>query len=110
MLCLLFLLQSYFPILKTSSNDFEEGLFISTAWHHLWHSIVYVLVALIVIMLCCPFAYCCCYKRYRRHNMRRRLETEVTMPRLMDTTFNELHQDQQKALNAANIGLPLAQR
>ena len=71
------------PTNSNMSDEDAASLFV------VWHAIMYLLIVLIIILLCCPVAYCCCYKRYRQHKIQRRMETEVTMPRLMDTSFHE---------------------
>ena len=64
-----------------------------------WHTIMYLLIALIAILLCFPLVYCCCYRKYRQKKIRRRKETEVTMPRLIDTSsFHELNEPGLKPL------------
>ena len=64
-----------------------------------WHTIMYLLITLIAILLCFPLVYCCCYRKYRQRKVRRRKETEVTMPRLIDTSsFHEQNEPGVKQL------------
>ena len=64
-----------------------------------WHTIMYLLITLIAILLCFPLVYCCCYRQYRLRKVRRRKETEVTMPRLIDTSsFHEQNEPGVKQL------------
>ena len=64
-----------------------------------WHTIMYLLIAMIAILLCFPLVYCCCYRKYRQRKVRRRKETEVTMPRLIDTSsFHEQNEPGVKQL------------
>ena len=73
-----------FPEIDQALKETEQS------WYFIWHAIMYLLITLIAILLCCPLAYCCCYKRYRKRKIARRLETEVTMPRLMDSSLHEM--------------------